>query len=59
MMYYVKVLHGIEEFAYNWADAVAQAKDLCDLYGMRVDVRVVGQDDTCWSCFPQRSLALA
>ena len=57
-MYYVKVLHGIEQFAYNWPDAVAQASDLCDLYGERVDVRVVGQDEITWSCYPKHSLVL-
>ena len=54
-MYFVKVWRGIEQFANNWPDAVAQAKDLCDLYGCRVDVRVVGQDEITWSCSPSRS----
>jgi hypothetical protein len=57
-MYFVKVLHGIEQFAYNWPDAVAQANDLCDLYGQRVDVRVVGQSVITWSCYPKHSLVL-
>jgi hypothetical protein len=55
-MYYVKVFDGIEQFAYNWADAIAQAKDLCDLYGRRVDVRVVGQDESIWYTMPKLSL---
>jgi hypothetical protein len=55
-MYYVKVRNGLEEFAYTWADAVAQAKDLCDLYRERVDVRVVGQDESVWYTMPQYSL---
>jgi len=55
-VYYVKVRHGIEEFAYNWADAVAQAAGLCDLYGEPVDVRVVGQDEIVWTKYPQREL---
>ena len=58
-MYYVKVRNGLEEFAYTWADAVAQAKDLCDLYRERVDVRVVGQDESIWYTMPQFTLALA
>jgi hypothetical protein len=54
-MYFVKVFKGIEQFAYNWPDAVAQAADLSDLYGRRVDVRVVGQDEITWSCMPKKS----
>ena len=56
-MYYVQLFNGHEEFAYNWPDAVAQAKDMSDLYRSRVDVRPVGVDDVIWSCYPMKEAA--